>query len=228
MKLHYNTIRIMIGGVYLKKMILNKRVIMFLVCFVIFMWIALFLKLERNLWIDQMFLAVHKNTFLYNVFGFISWFGSKWGIISISIGSIIGLWWLKRNYYAILLIFIGVLGGDFVNKELKSYIGRERPLPIEEGFSFPSGHAMVGLILYGFLSYVIYLEKQSFNWLSYIIIFLIVLVGISRVILGVHYVSDVIGGFAIGGIILIGLITIYDLLITKTASNLQKDKKITF
>lgn len=173
-----------------------------------------------------MTLTVTEQTLLFEVFTVITWFGSKWGIISISLVAMIGLWWIKRNYSAILLIIIGVLGGDFVNKWLKHFIGRERPLPTEEGFSFPSGHAMVGLILYGFLCYLIYHEKQTYNWLSYIMILTIILVGISRVILGVHYVSDVIGGFAIGGVILIGLISIYDILLMRTPSIIRKEKSV--
>ena len=91
-----------------------------------------------------------------------------------------------------------------LNYVLKIMFSRERPIDInlitETGFSFPSGHAMISLGIYGFLIYLLLLSDK--NKISKIIgtaslVLLIFLIGISRIYLGVHYATDVIAGFVI-------------------------------
>lgn len=91
-----------------------------------------------------------------------------------------------------------------LNYVLKILFSRNRPadinLIVETGFSFPSGHAMMSLGIYGFLIYLLLLSDK--NKISKIIgtcflILLIFLIGISRIYLGVHYATDVIAGFII-------------------------------
>ena len=91
-----------------------------------------------------------------------------------------------------------------LNQTLKLIFYRERPdinrLVEESGFSFPSGHSMVATGFYGFLMYLIYknMKNEKIRNLAIIgLTALILLIGISRIYLGVHYASDVIGGFAI-------------------------------
>ena len=88
-----------------------------------------------------------------------------------------------------------------INTLLKLFFVRERPfdsLIIETGYSYPSGHSFVSLAFYGFLIYLIIKSNFSKNikylW-SGILIILIALIGISRIYLGVHFPSDVLGGF---------------------------------
>ena len=92
-----------------------------------------------------------------------------------------------------------------LNRILKLIVARERPsvlrLVSEEGYSFPSGHSMVSMGFYGFLIYLSYKNIKSKKIKIPLIIFLsmlILLIGISRIYLGVHYATDVIGGFIIG------------------------------
>lgn len=88
---------------------------------------------------------------------------------------------------------------------LKHFFNRPRPLvPLLKeipGLSFPSGHAFMGFIFYGLLIYISYREISN-KWLKLItiiiLIFLIILVGFSRVYLRVHYASDVIAGYCFG------------------------------
>ncbi len=108
----------------------------------------------------------------------------------------------KREALMVILVFIS---GVFLNLVLKDIIGRARPdmspLIVEPLYSFPSGHAMNAFVFYSTL--ILYVHRVSHNitiTLVSVVIncSIILLVGISRVYLGVHYVSDVLAGFIAG------------------------------
>lgn len=101
-----------------------------------------------------------------------------------------------------LSILFNLLNVTILNNLLKIVIRRDRPvginLVLENGFSFPSGHAMIGLAFYGLIIYFIYKSKLKYkNYLIILFSILILLIGISRIYLGVHYASDVIAGYSI-------------------------------
>jgi len=113
-----------------------------------------------------------------------------------------------------LLIFVNLIIAALCNYILKYMFNRERPLEYmlidESGFSFPSGHSMVAMTFYGFLIYLctIYIKnKKTRNIISLILSTLIVLIGFSRLYLGVHYPSDVIVGLYFGFLYLTLFIT---------------------
>ena len=109
---------------------------------------------------------------------------------------------LFKNKRKGIFVSINLILVVLINQLLKFAIQRDRPfgvaIMIEKGFSFPSGHSMVSTAFYGFLIYLVYRYCQN-NKLKYSFIFglscLIFLIGISRVYLGVHYMSDVVAGF---------------------------------
>src|SRR5699024_5714558 len=120
--------------------------------------------------------------------------------------------WFK-DYRPALIFGLGTLFAHLLNKLIKTLVMRERPsistLLDAEGYSFPSGHAMVSIVCYGLLAYFIMIKSQSVKWTRGIQIFfysVIFLVGISRYILNVHFLTDVIGGFFIGFIVLMAFI----------------------
>ena len=91
-----------------------------------------------------------------------------------------------------------------LNQLIKRILQRPRPTEyriIEEtGYSFPSGHSMVSMAFYGYLIYLIYkyVKNKYVKWISISLLSLLIcLIGISRIYLGVHYTSDVLGGFLI-------------------------------
>ena len=91
-----------------------------------------------------------------------------------------------------------------LNQLLKRILQRSRPTEYriieESGYSFPSGHSMISMAFYGYLIYLIYkyVENKNVKWiLISLLSILICLIGISRIYLGVHYTSDVLGGFLI-------------------------------
>lgn len=95
------------------------------------------------------------------------------------------------------------------NEILKRVFRRPRPnilwLVEEKGFSFPSGHAMVSTAFYGYLIYLLWKSNlsQKKKILGTILLSLLIfIIGNSRIYLGVHYATDIMAGFLVGGIYL--------------------------
>ncbi|MBD0379467.1 phosphatase PAP2 family protein [Paenibacillus sedimenti] len=119
-----------------------------------------------------------------------------------------------KHRWETLILFLGVLGTWGLNTLLKGIFERARPvgqrLIEEDGFSFPSGHAMVSSLFYGLIGYLLWINlRRTWKgaWLIPVITVLVIIcIGLSRVYLGVHYPSDVLAGFAAGVACLIGCI----------------------
>ena len=91
-----------------------------------------------------------------------------------------------------------------LNQIIKFIMQRPRPTEFriieETGYSFPSGHSMISMAFYGYLIYLIYkyVKNKYIKWISIVVLSLLICtIGISRIYLGVHYTSDVLGGFLI-------------------------------
>ncbi len=131
----------------------------------------------------------------------------------ITVGLVV-LFIVRRRWIDLLLLVLAVGGAQIVNTLLKLIFNRARPVLIDPvtvgiGASFPSGHAMGALVFYGVCAY--FLISRSNHWNERIIIFVIavlvvMLVGFSRIYLGVHYPSDVLAGYSAGTVWLIGSI----------------------
>ncbi len=111
---------------------------------------------------------------------------------------------LIKNRKIGLSIFSNLVIITVLNQLLKNILQRPRPTEyriIEEtGYSFPSGHSMISMAFYGYLIYLIYkyVKNKYVKWISIVLLStLICSIGISRIYLGVHYTSDVLGGFLI-------------------------------
>jgi len=158
---------------------------------------------------------------MVQVFRLISYFGSE---IVFILSVILALYYLYKCRWLHLGVWVSAIaGGEILNLLLKAIFNRPRPsyaLPFaqEINTSFPSGHAMLSVILYGLLAYFLVLTLKNAH-LHIIVVFvavlLSVLIGISRLYLGVHYLSDVIAGYLAGGIWLATCITTMNLLRTR-------------
>jgi undecaprenyl-diphosphatase len=103
-----------------------------------------------------------------------------------------------------IVLDLCISGSLGLSEILKITYQRARPplpwLAIASGYSFPSGHALLTMSLYGFLAYLLIDNRQHLKNSVFLALLLIILalgVGISRVYLGVHFASDVIAGWAI-------------------------------
>lgn len=124
------------------------------------------------------------------------------------------LWWRQR-WLELGAWVAAVAGAGALNQLLKALFARprpyfEQPLVLETSYSFPSGHSMLSLVLYGMLAYFAVLALRTWRARTAVILgsaLLVLLIGFSRMYLGVHYFSDVVAGYAAGGVWLSTLIT---------------------
>ncbi len=140
------------------------------------------------------------SSFVTPIAKFITNFGGAIFLIVLTITLFI----LIKNKKIGLSIFSNLVIITILNQLLKRILQRPRPTEyriIEEtGYSFPSGHSMVSMAFYGYLIYLIYkyVKNKYIKWISIVLLsILICSIGVSRIYLGVHYTSDVLGGFFI-------------------------------
>ena len=130
----------------------------------------------------------------------------------------LSLFLVLRNKKEGICIALNLGVCTLLNLILKNLISRPRPsvrhLVYENGYSFPSGHAMASMAFYGFLVYLILKNVQNkyLKWIAIIFLNLLIIgIGFSRIFLGVHYFSDILAGFCLS----LSYLTIYIILINK-------------
>ena len=145
------------------------------------------------------------STFLISDFAtpiakFITNFGGAIFLITLTVILFI----LIKNKKIGLSIFSNLVIITVLNQLLKRILQRPRPTEFriieETGYSFPSGHSMVSMAFYGYLIYLIYkyVKNKYVKWILIVLLsILICSIGVSRIYLGVHYTSDVLGGFLV-------------------------------
>ena len=198
----------------------KKRFYVFLGSVILFIVIALFINNNGIANLDNLgtkvALFLRKYAFLYSIFVIITTLGSAYFLIPLSILLLL----IFKHHKMSIYISLNLLCSWLLNIFLKSIFMRKRPdimLIDEIGFSFPSGHATVSLAFYGFIIYLIYLKMKS-KW-KYLYIsslsLLIILIGVSRLYFGVHYLSDILGGYLLSLAYLVIFISIYNLSMRK-------------
>jgi undecaprenyl-diphosphatase len=125
------------------------------------------------------------------------------------------LLWRRLRRLAIFVV-VTVVGSTLLNNAVKLVVHRARPhlndpVAIASGKSFPSGHAQAAIVGYGVLL-AVFLPVIARRWRPVAVgvaAVLVLLIGFSRIALGVHYLSDVIGAYLIGTVWLIGMISAF-------------------
>lgn len=147
---------------------------------------------------------------------FVSFLGKP--IFLIFVVGLPGLWFLRRGANRVV-VFLAVtcIGGSIVNSVVKITVGRSRPEvdePIAEAFgkSFPSGHSMSSLVCYGALLIAVapLLSPRVRRLATGFVVVLVLAIGGSRLVLGVHFITDVLGGYVLGGAWLIGSVAVFE------------------
>ena len=156
------------------------------------------------------FIRSFECSFLDNYFIFVTKFGNPVVVIFIILLFLL----MFRNKYGIMVSIMAIVSSS-TNTFFKYILKRERPAVLklisQGGYSYPSGHAMISVAVYGYFLYLV-MKYVKNKWIKYILSCLLVLfilsIGISRIYLGVHYASDIVGGFVLSLIELIILINV--------------------
>lgn len=150
------------------------------------------------LWINQ-----HTTPLFDQVMLTVTRLGDPDIVVPLTCIGFIWLWWRWR--WRIAAIFaITCAGGAVLSTGFKLLFGKARPelwsqLITETSYSFPSGHALGSMVLYGFSAYLLVQRFPVQKWLIYgLATLLIGSIGFSRIYLGVHWPTDVVAGYSIG------------------------------
>ena len=136
---------------------------------------------------------------------FVTNIGSAEFIIATTL--LISLFFIIYKKWKLLIVFIlsTAIGNSFMYI-IKNIIARDRPnvisqLVIEETYSFPSVHSFISISFYGFLFYLLYKfsDRHIMKMLTlFLLIFIVIIIGFSRMYLGVHFPSDILCGYILG------------------------------
>ena len=140
-----------------------------------------------------------------------------WPVL-IGLIAVVGVaWWLRRRTWRPLAIGLGAwVGAAILTNTVKALIGRARPPASEwigtaSGGSFPSGHATDSVAVYGIIAALLaaatpYWSRKVAAWAGALLLW--IAVGTTRLYLGVHWLTDVLGGYALGGVWLFSYLTV--------------------
>ena len=171
-----------------------------IVCFLLFFFLTIFIINGNQIFFDAPCYELLKTLPIPIFFKFITDFGDAYYLI-IFVFLYLCISKKKNNgKFFIAMMLLEVVS----NIVLKTFFSRPRPTILwlidETGFSFPSGHMMASTMFYGMCIYFLWETKQKKIWKiigSVLLTILILLIGMSRIYLGVHYASDIIGGFLV-------------------------------
>lgn len=179
-----------------------KKYLKWIICIlslIIFIFLSYLVITKKDLIIDTIiynFIKQFINDNLTSIVKFITFLGGATVVILITLITLIVL----KNKKIGLFMGIDLIVITIFQHILKPLIGRARPVGInlvnETSLSFPSGHSLTAMAFYGYIIYLIYKSNLKYKKLYMILLgILILLIGLSRIYLGVHYVTDVLGGF---------------------------------
>jgi membrane-associated phospholipid phosphatase len=156
---------------------------------------------------QQLANAIRQNTLrsTADVFNIITFAGNEMVFI---VTVLLGIGFIVRRYWrGLITLLVGMGGALLLVNLIKDAVGRTRPVfdepfQVINNFSFPSGHAFFAVMFYGLITYFLFRRVRSPLLRAVIILIaliMIIIIGLSRMILGVHFLSDVVGGY-LGGL----------------------------
>lgn len=187
---------------------------------VLFAWFGRSIHLPGGLTrLDQRtyeLLAVLHHPWTDLFFATLTWLGNAPAMIILGSFALFALIINNRDFSALVLIF-GMAGGELFAVMAKIFFARPRPVPLFSeleisGASFPSVHAFSALLFYGLMVYFLIDTTRNLRGARIALLlfgsFIVLLVGFSRIYLGVHWISDVLAGFTLAALWLTFLITL--------------------
>lgn len=179
----------------------NKKTIILFVSLILFIFLTYNIFNNKIAFIDSyiegIILSI-RNDKLTDIMTIITNISSAYALIVITILLLI----LIKNKKIPILITFNLIFSFLTSQLIKIILRRDRPVNISlvnaMGFSYPSGHSMVSMAYFGFIAYLVYkyIDNTIVKVILIITLFVsIFAIGFSRIYLGVHYFSDVLGGF---------------------------------
>ena len=188
----------------MNKKYINKYSITAIVFSIVLLLIIKDICISKEIFYDKVAIDIAKNIRSHEMTLFMTIVTGFGSFIFFTLAFIV-LFILYKNKKTILYLLINTIAIFLTNDFVKHIFQRSRPsgtsLVKEASYSFPSSHVMVSVLFYGLLIYIINKKIKDIKikyTLITILVLLIILIGISRVYLGVHYLSDVIGGLSFG------------------------------
>ena len=144
------------------------------------------------------YFQAHQSPGVHALMAAVSFLAGGWVTGAVSLACLAVCRIPARRADALRLLLV-VAGGQFVIYGLKALFHRARPEAAfaSLGYSFPSGHAFTAVALYGMLAYWMTCAAPR-RWVWPVVILLVLLIGFSRVYLGMHYATDVLAGYTSG------------------------------
>lgn len=155
-------------------------------------------------WVNRQ-LAPLRTDGMLTVFAWMTDLGGSATFVAVALATT-GLLWTQRRSQIITPLWVTIIGSQFTTYLGKYVLERQRPEFVTEVVavtpSFPSGHATSAMAVYGFIAYIVARDlagpRQRFEVIYWTAVG-VVLIGFSRMLLSLHYASDVVAGFLVGG-----------------------------
>ncbi|WP_318509253.1 phosphatase PAP2 family protein [Bacillus sp. T3] len=152
------------------------------------------------------FVQGFENPTLTSIMKIFTYIGNTKSVIVVSLLVLFFLFLTLKNHSEFVLFTIFIIATPILNGILKNFFHRARPdlhrLIEIGGYSFPSGHAMNAMAAYGMIAFLLWRHLRSALGRTVLILIcsvFILMIGISRIYLGVHYPSDIIAGYFASG-----------------------------
>ena len=194
-------------------MIKNKRIMLSIILGLLFLIVMLLVILGKTRVFDYMIydtIISFRNSFFDFYFINVTRLANTQTIILVVILFIL----IFRNRYSLFLV-VSSIDCFLLTTLIKHLVERSRPMGLklieQGGYSFPSGHTMISVCVYGYLFYlvIIKIKNKILKYSVSLLLFLVILsIGVSRIYVGVHFASDVLAGYLLATSYLLLLITI--------------------
>lgn len=195
---------------------MNKKIkylilVLLVISFFLILWSILTGRIEGFDSFIYTLVTKNKNDIITNIYKFITFFGSTAFMVALAVFFLVIFYKNKKGG----IIAVGLIISTIINNVIKVIVRRQRPIDLmmveENTFSFPSGHTMAAVTMYGLLIYLMWqskIDKKLKIIVTVLLSLLIVGIGLSRIYLGAHYASDVIASVIVSSVWLIIYISI--------------------